>query len=128
MVLACILTGFLAFIVALAAVNTLRARGRVRRARRTTRELIISPLSGLVLGAVLIGFQAILQPENRHRVVEEQKEESPDDQSGDEPPGGRLFVQQLQQIRKGAEVKELVVRLNPGSDAGKRTRTTKRRP
>jgi hypothetical protein len=112
MVLARILTGFLAIIVALAALRSLSTRHRVRRARQTTRELVISPLSGLVLGALLTGFQAILQPENRHRVVEEQREESPDDQSGNEPPGGRLFVQQLQQIREGAEVEEIVVRLN----------------
>lgn len=113
MVLARVLTGFFAFVVALAAVYTLNAKSRVRRAQRTTRELVISPLSGLVLGALLTGFQAVLQPENRHRVVEEQKEESPDDQSGNEPPGGRLFVQQLRQIREGAEVEELLVRLNP---------------
>jgi hypothetical protein len=115
MVLARILTGFLAFIVGLAAVNILRGRRRVRKAQRNTRELVISPLSGLVLGALLTGFQAILQPENRHRVVEEQRKESPDNHSGNEPPGGRLFAQQLQQIRQGADVEELVVRLHSGT-------------
>ncbi len=112
MVLARILTGFLGLVLTLAALHALSARRQVRRAQRTTRELVISPLSGLVLGALLGGFQAILQPENRHRVVEEQREESLDDKSGDEPPGGRLFFQQLQQIREGAEVEELIVRLN----------------
>jgi hypothetical protein len=111
MALARILTGFFVFVVALAAFCTLSARLRVRKVRPSTRELIISPLSGLVLGAVLTGFQAIVNPESRHRIVEEQREDSPDDQSGNEPPGGLIFVQQLRQIREGAEVEKLVVRV-----------------
>lgn len=112
MTLACILIGFVAFVTALAAVYALGTRRRDRRARQSTRELVISPLSGLVLSAMFAGFQPILQPENRHRIVEEQTEESIDDRSGHETPGGWLLVQQLQQIRKGTEVEELVVRVN----------------
>ena len=59
---------------------------------------------------MFLGFQAIVQPEVRHRIVEEQKEESTD---GDEPPGGRLFHQQLRQIRDGEEPEELTVRIDP---------------
>jgi hypothetical protein len=110
MALARIFIGFLAFVVALVAVYALSTRRRDRRAQQRTRELVMSPLSGLVLGAMFGGFQAILQPENRHRIVEEQREESLDDQSGHELPGGRLLVQQLQQIREGTEVEELIVR------------------
>jgi hypothetical protein len=108
MALACLI-GPLAFVVALVAVYALSTRRRDRRVQRSTRELVISPMSGLVLGAMFVGFQAILQPESRHRIVQEQREESLDDQSGHEPLGGWLLVQQLQQIRKGIEVEELVV-------------------
>lgn len=106
-----ILIGFLGFVLALAAVCAMSTRRRNRKARRNTRELVISPLSGIVLGAMFAGFQAILQPENRHRIVEEQREESLDDLSGHEPLGGRLLAEQLQQVRKGADVEKLIVRV-----------------
>jgi hypothetical protein len=107
-----ILGRFLAVVLALGTVYALGHRHQRRKAQRTTRELVISPLSGLVLGAMLSGFQAIVQPESRHRIVQEQKEENLDDPTGHEPPGGRLFAQQLKRIRQGEEVEELNVRLN----------------
>jgi hypothetical protein len=62
---------------------------RQRRRRKESRELVISPMAGLALGAMFLGFQAIYQPQIRHMIVEEQKEESVNDESGAEPPGGR---------------------------------------
>jgi hypothetical protein len=67
-------------------------------------------MAGLVLGAMFLGFQAFYQPQVRHRIVEEQKEESIDDDSGDEPPGGRAFHEVLRRIRAGEEVDALPVR------------------
>lgn len=110
MVLARILIGFLAFALVLIATYALSTRRQKQRAQRNPRELVISSMSGLALGAMFAGFQAILQPETRHRIVEEQREESFQDQSGIEPEGGWLLVQQLQQIRKGTEVEQLIVR------------------
>ena len=110
MAFAIILIRFVAVLIVVAAVKTLSRRSRRRRAQRCTRELIVSPLSGLVLGAMFAGFESIVQPESRHRVVEEQKEDNLDDQRSPEPPGGRLFHQQLRRIRQGREVEGLLVR------------------
>ena len=110
MAFAIILTRFIAVLIVVAVIKTLSKRSRRRRAQRRTRELLVSPLSGLVLGAMFAGFQAIVQPESRHRIAEEQKEDSLDDLASPEPPGGRFFHQQLRQIRQGREVEELVVR------------------
>lgn len=110
MAFAIILTSFIAALIVVAVASTLSKRSRRRRTQRSTRELIVSPLSGVVLGAMFAGFQAIVQPESRHRVVEEQKEDNLDDQSSPEPLGGRFLHQQLRQIRQGKEVEELVVR------------------
>ncbi|HEX4005876.1 MAG TPA: hypothetical protein VHX60_06855 [Acidobacteriaceae bacterium] len=82
-----------------------------RRTRRPTKELMISPLSGLAMGAMLMGLQAIVQPEARHAVVEIQKEEAVDDESGLEPAGGRAFHEQLRRIRHGGEVDAVTVRM-----------------
>jgi hypothetical protein len=110
MALAFLLKLFLAAVVALTALYALRNRRRHSRAKQKPRELLISPLSGLVLGGLLNGFRAITNPQNRHRIVEEQKE---DEQSGREPRGGHIFHQQLRQIRQGAEVERLTVRSPP---------------
>jgi hypothetical protein len=109
MVLAWIVNGCLLAFVAAACINLLRRR---RSAKRRTGELVISPLSGLAMGAMQLGLQAIVQPQAQHMIVEEQKEES--DASGMEPPGGRLFHEQLRRIRHGDEVEEVVVRLTNG--------------
>ncbi|MGA8108244.1 MAG: hypothetical protein WB974_02345 [Acidobacteriaceae bacterium] len=70
-------------------------------------------MAGLALGAMLLGFQAIVQPGVRHAMVEEQKEESIDD--GDpEPLGGREFHEQLRKIRLGEDVDALMLRTNCG--------------
>lgn len=87
-------------------------RERRRRTRKPAKDLVISPLSGLAMGAMLLGFQAIVQPEVRHRIVEEQKEESVDDASGAEPPGGRLLHGQLRRIRRGDEMGAVTVRVD----------------
>jgi hypothetical protein len=96
--------------LALAGVYVLGKRSRRRKAPGNNRGLTVSPLAGLVLGAMFSGFQAILQPESRHKVTEEQKEDDFGGDGGLEPPGGRRFHQQLRNIRQGAEVEELVVR------------------
>lgn len=78
------------------------ARARKRRRQNGRRELVISSLSGLAMGAMLLGLQAIVQPEARHAIVEEQKEQSVDDENG-EPLGGRLLYEQLLRVRRGEE-------------------------
>jgi uncharacterized membrane protein YGL010W len=113
MVLAWLVNGFFALLVAWAAAYMLFQGRRGRKVRRTTRELVISPMSGLVMGAMLLGFQAIVQPEVWHRVAEEQKEEALEDESDNEPSGGMLFHRQLRQIRKGEDIEHLTVRVGP---------------
>jgi len=93
-------------------------RARRRRARRPAKDLVISPLAGLALSAALLGFQAIVQPEVRHRIVEEQKEESVDDENAGEPPGGRLFHEQMRRIRRGEDVEGVTVRVESGGIGG----------
>jgi hypothetical protein len=111
MVLAWVINGFCALLLGWAAMYMLR-RSRVRRkARQVTRELLVSPMSGLVMIGMLLGFQAIVQPQVRHRITEEQKEEAFEDEG--EPTGGMLFHLQLRQIRKGEEVGNLTVKLDP---------------
>jgi hypothetical protein len=109
MVLAWIANGCLVIFLIGACVHL--PRQRRRRARRPAKELMISPLSGLAMGAMLLGLQAIVQPDARHAIVEEQKEDSIDDESGMEPPGGRLFHEQLRRIRCGDEVEEVTFSL-----------------
>ena len=93
---------------------------RRRIAREHPRDLVISSRAGLALGAMFLGFQQIVQPEVRHVIAEQEKEDMDEDANGeDEPPGGRLFHRQLRKIRHGEEVGELIVRLdtagNPAS-------------
>ena len=109
MVFACLVNGFVVLFVAWAAAYMLLHRRR-RRSQRG-RNLLISPMSGLVISAMLLRIQAILQPEVRYRIAEEQKEVAPEDENGKEPPGGKLFHHQLQKIRKGEGPKNLTVKL-----------------
>ena len=83
---------------------------RRQRQQNQHRELMISRLSGLALGSMLLGFQAIVQPQVQHMIVEEQQEDSVDDENG-QPLGGRAFYDQLRRIRSGEEVEELTVRV-----------------
>jgi hypothetical protein len=86
---------------------------RRRRAQKNRGELMVSRMAGLAMGAMLLGLQAIVQPEARHMLVEEQKEKSVDDQDGGaEPLGGREFHHQLSRVRSGEEVEELTVRVD----------------
>jgi hypothetical protein len=62
------------------------------------------------MGAMLLGFQEIVQPRVQHMIVEEMKEQSPDDEAG-EPSGGREFHEGLRRIRCGEEVEAVTVRL-----------------
>ncbi len=104
--------GFFALLVISAAAYMLCHRRRDRKARETGRELVISPMSGLVMGAMLLGFQSIVQPQVRHRIAEEQKEEAFEDENGHEPPGGMLLHLQLRQIRKGEDPGDLTVHVD----------------
>lgn len=87
---------------------------RQRRIRRDhPRDLVLSSRAGLAPGAMFLGFQEIVQPQVRHVIAEEQKEDRDDDANGeDEPPGGRLFHQQLRKIRNGEEVEEPTVKVS----------------
>ena len=110
MFLAWMANGCVAMFVLWACVCLLRQRRK--RARRRTGELVVSSMAGLAMGAMLLGLQEIVQPRVRHMIVEEQKETSVDDESG-EPRGGRLFHEQLRRIRSGEEVEGLTVRVHP---------------
>jgi hypothetical protein len=85
-----------------------------KRAERTQKqeELVVSPRSGLAMGAMFLGLQAIVQPDARHAIVEILEEKSLDDGSGEEPPGGRAFHAGLRRIRRGEEVDVLTVALD----------------
>src|ERR1700721_1150475 len=72
MVLAWIVNGCLLAFVAAACINLPRRR---RSAKRRTGELVISPLSGLAMGAMQLGLQAIVQPQAQPMKVEEKKGE-----------------------------------------------------
>lgn len=112
MFLACLVNGFVVLFVAWAAAYMLLHKRR-RKSQGTRRNLLISPMSGLVMGAMLLSIQAILQPQVRHVITEEQKEVAPEDEDGQEPPGGQLFHHQLQKIRKGESPKNLTVKVPP---------------
>jgi hypothetical protein len=100
MVLAWLINGSLFLFLAWAVVFTLLNKRR-SRSLRNTRQLLISRMSGLVISTMLLGIQAILQPQVRYRIAEEQKEEASKDEDGKEPPGGKLFHRQLKKIREG---------------------------
>lgn len=91
---------------------------RKREAQRNSQHLVISPLSGLAIGAMMLELQAIYHPQVRHAMVEMQKEDSVDDESGEEPPGGELFHEQLRRIRNGVVVDELTVLTDVNSQQG----------
>jgi hypothetical protein len=111
-----ILISFFALLTACAAIRTARTRHTRQKTERSSRELAVSPLSGLVLGAMLTGFQTILQPESRPPITEEQKEEGLDRQSDCEPLGGWLLAEQLRQVRRGNAVETLTVRASSSSN------------
>lgn len=110
MVLAWVANGFVVLFIVWAAAHMLLER---RRSRKSRRELVISPLSGLAMGAILLGLRAIVQPQARHAIVEEQKEAAFEDEGGDEPPGGRLYHLQLQRIQRGEDAGTLIARVDP---------------
>ena len=111
MVFAWIVNGLALLVIAGASLWMVRQRQRTQRARRTARDLVISSMSGLVMGAMLLGFQKFYQPQVRHLITEGMKDESLEDESsGDPPPGGRLLHQQLERIRRGEEAGELTAR------------------
>ena len=107
MVLACLVNGCVVLFVVGACLYMRRQR---RRAKRKTGELVVSSLSGLAMGAMLLGLQEIVQPQARHMIVEEMKEEAVNDDNG-EPLGGRVFHEQMRRIRRGEEVEEATVRV-----------------
>jgi hypothetical protein len=111
-----ILVSFFVLLTAFAAIRAVRTRHTRHKAERSSRELAVSPLSGLVLGAMLTGFQAILQPESRPPITEEQREEGLDRQSDCEPPDGWLLAEQLRQVRRGNDVEKLTVRASSSSN------------
>lgn len=110
MLFACLINAFLFLFIAWTAVYMLLYKRR-RRLQRNTRQLLISPISGLVMSTMLLGIQAILQPEVRYRITEERKEVAFEDENGKEPPGGKLFHHQLQRIREGEFSENLTVKL-----------------
>ena len=110
------LVSFFVLLTAFAAIRMARARSRRHKPQPGSRELAVSPLSGLVLGALLTGFQAVLQPESRPPITEEQKEEGFDTQSDCVPPGSRQFAEQLRQVRRGNSIESLTVQASPSTN------------
>lgn len=94
------------------AVSYMVRQRRKRKAVRKSRELVVSPLAGLAMGAMFLGLQEIVQPQARRMIVEEMKEERAEDEAG-EPLGGRLFYEQIRRIRVGEEVEEVTVKVEP---------------
>jgi hypothetical protein len=111
-----ILISFFVLLTGFAAIRAVSTRHTRHKAERSSRELSVSPLSGLVLGAMLTGFQAILQPESRPPITEEQKEEGFDRQGDCEPIGGWLLAEQLDRVRRGNGVEKLTVRASSSSN------------
>lgn len=110
-----VLAGTVVFVVYVCA-------GILRQKRRSRiRDLAISPLSGLALGAAFLGLQAILNPETRYVVAEQLKEQTEEYESGAEPPGGRQFHEQLRDIRAGSDVEMLIVQVAYASRASNST-------
>jgi hypothetical protein len=104
--------------IAASLISAARHMIRRRRIRREhPRDLVISTRAGLALGAMFLGFQQIVQPEVRHVIAEQEKEDMDEEGNGEEePPGGRLFHQQLRRIRRGEEVEELTVKIGSGPE------------
>lgn len=112
MFFACTVNVLVALFVISAVAYMLRYRCSGRRSRQAKRELRISHMSGLVMGAVLLGFQAIVQPQVRHMIVEEQREEDLESDPN-QLPGNALLRHHLRQIRKGEAIDHLTVRVDP---------------
>lgn len=102
--------GVLWFVVS-ACVYMARQRRR-KKERLASKDLVVSPLAGLAMGAMFLGLQEIVQPQARHRIVEEMKEERVDEEAG-EPLGGRMFHEQIRRIRMGEDVEEVTVKIAP---------------
>jgi hypothetical protein len=115
MVFALLVNACALLFVVRAGVHLVRQR---RKRRERPRELVVSPLSGLAMGAMFLGLQEIVQPQARHMIVEEMKEESLDDEDG-EPLGGRLFYEQMGRIRRGEDMEEITVRVDADQLDGK---------
>jgi hypothetical protein len=98
---------------AVAAVRYMVRERRKRKERRASRDLVVSPLAGLAMGAMFLGLQEIVQPQARHMIVEELKEDRMGDGT-EEPLGGRLFYEQIWRIRMGEEVEEITVKMGKG--------------
>lgn len=111
MFLAWLINGFLVLFVAWAVAYMLLHKHR-RRSKQTTRHLLISPMSGLVMSAMLLGVQVILQPQVRYRITERHEEVASEDDDGKEPHGGKLFHRQLKNIREGESPNNLTVKMN----------------
>jgi hypothetical protein len=109
MVLAWIVNAGVLWFVVSACVSVARQR-RKKKELRKSRDLVISPLAGLAMGAMFLGLQEIVQPQARHRIVEERKEERLDDEAA-EPLGGRAFHEQMRRMRRGEEVDEVTVKV-----------------
>ena len=77
---------------------------------KTIRSKLLTTLAGLAMGAMFLGLQEIVQPQARHMIVEEMKEERVDDDAA-EPLGGRLFYEQMRRIQMGEEVEEVTVKM-----------------
>lgn len=107
MVFTLVVNACMAVFVAWAAARIVRQR---KRKKTRPRELVVSSLSGVALGAMLLGFQEIVQPQVRHMIVEEMREEAVIDENG-EPPGGRVFHEQVRRIRAGEPVDDVTVRM-----------------
>jgi hypothetical protein len=112
MVLAWLVNILFALLLISAAAYMVWNRGRDRKAREATRELVISPISGLVMGAMLLSIQSIVQPQVGHKLAEKQKDEAFEDENCHEPPGGMLLHLQLRKIRKGEDPGDLTVRID----------------
>jgi hypothetical protein len=109
MVLAWIANAGVLWFVVSACISMVQQR-RKKKERRGSRDLVVSPLAGLAMGGMFLGLQEIVQPQARHMIVEEMKEERVDDDAA-EPSGGRLFYEQMRRIRMGKEVEEVTVKV-----------------
>lgn len=101
------LSGFFILCLALGVFYFRRHKRRGMPARNK-RELAVSRMSGLAMGAMLLGLQAVVSPESRPAIVEHQRE----DETENKLRGGSVLRRQLRQIRKGEDSDALTVRLD----------------
>lgn len=120
MIGALLVNGIVVWFVVQAVRSLLRDKRKQAERSRNQEELVISPMSGLAMGAMFLGLQAIVQREARHAIVEILEEHSLDDGSGEEPPGGRAFHEGLRRIRRGEQVDSLTVALDGTGRLGER--------